>query len=116
MYAESGKRLRRSLTETNITYARGLGSVEDVVDSIRNVVPCKIIDTVVPEFRRIWPMMDRFLGVLVPAIVPEPNIKTSSFVKLCTIGKRRKITCLVQQAQRVCFARRRSDTPKPRCS
>lgn len=43
MYTKSGKRLGGSLTETDVTQFFGLGNLENVIDRVRDVVPCKII-------------------------------------------------------------------------
>ena len=75
MNAESGKSLCSALAEPNVANTRRLRSVDNVLDCIRNIMPCEIVDTVIPELGRIGTMVDRFLRVLVATVIPQPYIK-----------------------------------------
>jgi hypothetical protein len=76
MNAEGRERLCSALTETDIAYISSLGGINNILNSVRNVVPGEIIQAVIPEFLRVRTMMDRLFRVLVTAVIPKPYIET----------------------------------------
>lgn len=71
MNAQCGKRLSRSLRESDIGQGRLMRSLEDVADGIRNIVECKIVHREIPEFVRVGRMVNRLFRVLVAAIISK---------------------------------------------
>ena len=75
MDAQSSKSLCRALTEADVTQTWCVGDVENVLDGIRNIVPCKIVDAKIPECGSVRTSLDGFFGIFVSAVVSQPNIK-----------------------------------------
>ena len=75
MNAERSKCLRGSLAKSDVTEALFLRHVQDVFDRVRDIMPCKVVDAVVPKFGAVWIVVDALLGVLVATVVPEPDVE-----------------------------------------
>lgn len=75
MNAQRGESLRGALAETYVAKAFLFRHGKDVLDGIWDIVPCEVIDAIVPKFGRVRVMMYRFLRVLVSAVVAQPYVK-----------------------------------------
>ena len=75
MDTEGGEGLSSALAETDIAQARLLGNIEDVGDGVGDVVPGKVVNGVVPEFCGVGVVVDGLFGVLVAAVVAEPDVE-----------------------------------------
>ena len=76
VYAESSEGLRGALTEADIAQTGLLGNLQDVLDGVRDVMPGKVVDTVVPELGRGGTVVNGLFGVLVAAVVAKPDVET----------------------------------------
>jgi hypothetical protein len=70
MNTKSRKRLCSALAEPDIAKTRGLSHVEDIVNRIRYIMPCEIVNAEVPESRSVGTRVNGLLRVLVASVVP----------------------------------------------
>jgi len=73
---QGSKGLSSALTETDVAETGCTGDLENMFYRVWDVVPRKVIDGKVPKLERVWIVVDRLFGVLVAAIVAEPDIIT----------------------------------------
>ena len=75
MNAECSKCLRGALTEANIAQAVRVGDIQDIVNRIRNIMPGKVVEAVIPKLDRIRVVMNRLLGILVSSVIAQPYVE-----------------------------------------
>ena len=70
MDRKGSKRLSGPLAETDVAEILRLGDVENVVDGIRDVVPSKVVNRIVPELLRVWVILDALFRIFVASVIP----------------------------------------------
>ena len=75
VYAQSSEGLSGALAEADIAKTWLLGDSENILDGVGDIMPGKVVYTVVPELDGIWVVMDGLLGVLIATVVTQPHVE-----------------------------------------
>lgn len=75
MNGEGRKRLSGTLAEADVANILRLGDVEDVINGIRDVVPCKVVNRIVPKLFRVRVIFHALFRIFVASVIPQPNVK-----------------------------------------